>query len=120
MEQIREVNERLARESVVCPSAVVLGMAGLAPKLLPGHDPDLRPAPGLPDGAVLIKLVGEGAPSFPYIWGHFADDHPDVNGGLDQLVLVVQLHTSALTRLSGTLGLHEHRWGLDAAVAPRS
>ncbi len=72
---------------------VVVGLARLTPADLGvDHAPDdLLATP-------LRRLVMEGSPSFPYLFGVF--------GGTDLV-----LHTEHLRRLSRALGLHHH-WGL--------
>ena len=60
----------------------------------------------LPGAAQLREVMAAGAPSFPYLYGVFAE----VNGGRRRLPAV--LHTEHLQAISDVLKLRHHRWGL--------
>jgi len=99
--QLEELNEHLS--SARSTSPVTAGELGL-------DDASLVPqtgqpvSAGLPASAILIRLSGEGPPEYPYVHGHFS-----FAGGAEAL-LVTELHTASLRRLSQLAGLH-HRWG---------
>jgi hypothetical protein len=123
MQQIREINERLtAPDRSVQATAGLLGVLDTMPESPVDTEPRLRP--GTTEGrfelAVLTRVVAEGPPEFPYIWGYFEPARPADPDRPGQPRLVIALHTTALTRLSGILSLHEHRWGLNAATTRRS
>jgi hypothetical protein len=60
----------------------------------------------LPGAAQLREVMAAGAPSFPYLYGVFAE----TNGGRRRLPAV--LHTEQLQAISDVLRLRHHRWGL--------
>ena len=59
---------------------------------------------GLPAAAILVRLSGEGPPEYPYVHAHFSTP------GATDALLVIELHTDSLRRLSHLAGRH-HRWG---------
>jgi hypothetical protein len=87
LDQITELNRHLTDPRTPAPTAADLGLTDL------------------PGAAILVRVVAEGPPEFPYLHGHFAA----AAGG--PATLVEDLHTEALRALSHRLGLH-HRWGV--------
>jgi hypothetical protein len=117
LRQLHELNARLAQEALAGTwlTAGDLGMGGQPVERVTGG----ASASGgtLPAEAVLLHLVAEGPPDFPYVEGHFAPSQASAAaagttgqaaGGGPQLVASV--HTAALRTLSHRFYLR-HVWG---------
>lgn len=87
MRQVDEINDRITRGDRV--TAAELQITDL---------------PAALSGAQLRRLVMEGSPSFPYLYGDFGADSSGAGQG-------VPLHTDSLRALSKVLHLHHH-WGV--------
>ncbi|HEX8509994.1 MAG TPA: hypothetical protein VF635_10955 [Propionibacteriaceae bacterium] len=99
VDQIDELNRRLAEDSRAPITAKDLGLEGA--RLLHHHEPGAV-APG---SSLLVRLCWDGPPGWPYIHAHFAA----APGTADSLV--VDLHTAALRLLSQRLHVRQV-WGL--------
>ena len=117
LQQVQEINRRLASPGHPDVTAAALGVAGAVTTGSPFPDdpfgPDHPSAPALRPTAHLRYLTAEGSPEFPYVLGHFSTT-PVV--GRDRADLVVELHSAGLRRLSARLGLRQC-WGTDAPLA---
>jgi hypothetical protein len=101
MSQISDLNRLLSGHQPL--TAADLGLEGVA-------RPDSH-ARGLSGTSVLSRVSWDGSPAFPFIYGHFASGP----GGAE---LVVDLHTTALRRLSRTLAAR-HTWGVGSSPPTR-
>lgn len=122
LQQVTELNAELTGGRAIRITAADLGLDGAQghgvalPAEVSGHqgpagavagDP---PHPGaasitLPGSAVLLRVVADGPPDYPYLYGLFRGSAADGASGIS-----VSLHTAALRELSHRLGLR-HRWG---------
>ena len=99
--QIEELNAHLSSARSTSPvTAGELGLDGAPLVAQPGS----QGSAGLPAAAILVRLSGEGPPEYPYVHAHFSTP------GATDALLVIELHTDSLRRLSHLAGRH-HRWG---------
>jgi hypothetical protein len=120
MAQVVEINERLAaafdseaQESLLI-TAELLGLAGatvhpnVADRPVAALIPRQRShneVTALPGPARLVRVLAAGAPSYPYLYGAFAES------AVGQRELPAILHTEQLKVISSMLRLRSHQWG---------
>jgi hypothetical protein len=117
MLQVMELNEGIQSADAITGGGLLITAAflGLSDTTVHLHLLD-RPARSLiprqrtedhtlPAAAALREVMAAGAPSFPYLYGVFAE----TDGGRR---LPAVLHTEHLQAISDALRLSHHRWGL--------
>jgi hypothetical protein len=117
MLQVTELNDRIrsieataGAGELISAACLDLANVAVAPHLLDRAATSVIPRQVQPDrempGTALLRLVvAAGAPSFPYLYGLFAETNsPDGQ-------LPAALHTCHLRAISDALGLHRHQWG---------
>lgn len=119
LQQVQDINRRLALPGHPDVTAATIGVAGTATAAssFPADPfgPDQPPAQALRATARLRYVTAEGSPEFPYVLGHFSSAPVSVHRE-DGAGPVIELHSDVLRRLSEKLGLRQC-WGTDAALA---
>jgi hypothetical protein len=117
--QLFEINEQLLLDPTVAPDRMPLtaelfgldgalvhtGVVDRAAALVVPRQERRREPQALPATALLQRLLAAGTPTFPYLYGVFAEASPG------RRELPVPMHSEHLRRVSSLLGLRRHQWG---------